>query len=577
MQDETKNCQNCKKDFTIKPDDFKFYEKMKVPPPTFCSECRMIRRMSFRNARTVYKRKVIGADSEVFSFFSKNSPFIIYEQNHWWSGDWDAMKEGKSYDFSKPFFEQLKELMLRIPWPSGYNLQSVNSYYCNNVVDLKNCYLLFNSGFSESCAYGVEILKSNEIFDSTKVVGSELSYELTDCEKCSRVFFSQDCSQCSEVYFSQNLVNCHDCFGCINLRHKQYCFFNEQYTKEKYEKFIKKINLGSCEVVKEMKEKSMNHYLNFPFRYAHGQNNNNVNGDYLDHSKNTHYSFFCREMENCKFCQLILFQPGKDSYDMTVAGGELCYEIEEGGGYGVKFSWLVSPKNLKTRQVHISDIEYSMECFDSSHLFGCVGLKNKSYCILNKQYTKEEYEELIPKIIKHMNDMPYIDSKGRIYRYGEFFPSELSPFSYNETLAQEYFPLIKTEALDQGYQWKEREERSYKLDIENGNIPNDIKDVKDNIIGKVIECEHKGKCSEQCTEAFKIIESEFKFYKRMSLPLPRLCPNCRHYQRLKQRNPLKLWHRKCMKEGCQNEFETSYASDRSEIVYCEKCYQQEVY
>ena len=104
-------------------------------------------------------------------------------------GDWDAMKEGKSYDFSKPFFEQLKELMLRIPWPSGYNLQSVNSYYCNNVVDLKNCYLLFNSGFSESCAYGVEILKSNEIFDSIKVVGSELSYELTDCEKCSRVFF----------------------------------------------------------------------------------------------------------------------------------------------------------------------------------------------------------------------------------------------------------------------------------------------------------------------------------------------------------------------------------------------------
>ena len=122
--------------------------------------------------------------------------------------------------------------MLRIPWPSGYNLQSVNSYYCNNVVDLKNCYLLFNSGFSESCAYGVEILKSNEIFDSIKVVGSELSYELTDCEKCSRVFFSQDCSQCSEVYFSQNLVNCHDCFGCINLRHKQYCFLINSILKK---------------------------------------------------------------------------------------------------------------------------------------------------------------------------------------------------------------------------------------------------------------------------------------------------------------------------------------------------------
>jgi len=24
------------------------------------------------------------------------------------------------------------------------------------------------------------------------------------------------------------------------------------------------------------------------------------------------------------------------------------------------------------------------------------------YCILNKQYSKEEYEELVPKIIEHM-------------------------------------------------------------------------------------------------------------------------------------------------------------------------------
>jgi hypothetical protein len=31
-----------------------------------------------------------------------------------------------------------------------------------------------------------------------------------------------------------------------------------------------------------------------------------------------------------------------------------------------------------------------------------VGLHDKSYCILNKQYTKEEYEELVPKIIEKM-------------------------------------------------------------------------------------------------------------------------------------------------------------------------------
>jgi len=187
------------------------------------------------------------------------------------------------------------------------------------------------------------------------------------------------------------------------------------------------------------------------------------------------------------------------------------------------------------------------------------------------------YEELVPKIIKHMNDMPYIDKKGRIYKYGEFFPPELSPFCYNETIAQEYFPLTKEQAIEQGYKWKDKEERNYTIDIRTKDIPNDIKDVDETIINKVIECKHQGKCNEQCTEAFKIIPDEYQFYKRMNLPLPHLCPNCRYYQRLKQRNPLKLWHRKCMKEGCTNEFETSYSPDRPEIIYCEKCYQREVY
>ena len=63
-------------------------------------------------------------------------------------------------------------------------------------------------------------------------------------------------------------------------------------------------------------------------------------------------------------------------------------------------------------------------------------MRNNSYCILNKQYTKEEYEALVSKIIEQMNTMPYVDKNGVTYKYGEFFPIELSPFGYNETVAQ---------------------------------------------------------------------------------------------------------------------------------------------
>ncbi|MCX6722724.1 MAG: hypothetical protein NT094_01490 [Candidatus Staskawiczbacteria bacterium] len=184
-----------------------------------------------------------------------------------------------------------------------------------------------------------------------------------------------------------------------------------------------------------------------------------------------------------------------------------------------------------------------------------------------------------------MIEMPYIDKNGRVYKYGDFFPNDLAPVAYNESIAQEYYPLTKKQGVERGNLWKEIETRNYNITIKNEDIPDDIKSVGDDIVNQMIECEHQGKCLEQCTEAFKITPHELEFYQRMSLPLPHLCPNCRHYQRINIRNPLKLWHRQCMcnknthghSGTCSNEFKTTYAPDRPEIVYCESCYQQEMY
>ena len=38
MNQETKTCQNCKAQFIIEPDDFTFYEKINVPPPTWWNQ-----------------------------------------------------------------------------------------------------------------------------------------------------------------------------------------------------------------------------------------------------------------------------------------------------------------------------------------------------------------------------------------------------------------------------------------------------------------------------------------------------------------------------------------------------------
>ena len=197
-----------------------------------------------------------------------------------------------------------------------------------------------------------------------------------------------------------------------------------------------------------------------------------------------------------------------------------------------------------------------------------------------------------------MNEEPFIDEKGLFYKYGEFFPESFSPFAYNETTAQEYFPLSDQEMIKKGYRIREPDEKKYVPTIKGIDLPQNIGEVDESILKEIISCADEGNCSHQCTTAFRIISSELDFYKRMNIPLPDKCPNCRHYRRLEFRNPVKLWDRKCQCGGvesengvyknlakhhlhgerhCEVEFGTSYAPDRPEIVYCEKCYQQEVY
>ena len=181
---------------------------------------------------------------------------------------------------------------------------------------------------------------------------------------------------------------------------------------------------------------------------------------------------------------------------------------------------------------------------------------------------------MVSIIKQEMENNPYVDKQGLSYSYGEFFPSELSAFPYNESTAQEYFPLNKKQAKNLGFEWREEEIRSYNITIANDKIPDNIKNVNDSILEEVMGCKHKQNCTHQCTQAFKIISNELQFYHKMQIPLPNLCPNCRHSERLARRNPMKLWLRNCAK--CKKEIMSSYSLNRKEIVYCEKCYQQEV-
>lgn len=568
-------CQNCKGDFTIEPDDFGFYEKIKVPPPTFCPECRLIRRLAWRNERGLHNRECGLCGKKIISIYSKNFGNTVYCDTCWWSDKWEALDYATDIDFTRPFITQFFELFERVPAPNlfAFGTTMINSQYCNMANNMKNCYLLHDGTFDENVSYGSGAFYTKDSRDVTMVRKCELCYEIVTCINCYQTVFSQNCEDCVGVSFSYGLRGCNNCFGCVNLHKKSYCIWNMQYTKEEYEKKVKSFRLDSYKNIKEVRDEAHEFWKKFPRKYYFGVQNYNVTGDYLENSKNAKYCFGAANVEDSKFCSFVSNGPIKTTYDFTHYGDniELVYDsMQTGNGiFNVKFGW--------GNWTDTNNATYSITVPGSSYIFGCVGLKKKKYCILNKQYSKEEYEALIPKIIEHMNKMPYVDKMGVEYKYGEFYPTEFSPFGYNETTAQEYFYLSEVVVKSKGYKWREPEEKNYQITKNSIDLPNSIVDVPDSILNEVIGCEHAGKCGDGCMTAFRILPEDLKFYRRMNLPLPRFCSNCRRYQRIKQRNPLKLWHRKCMKEGCPNEFETSYAPDRPEIVYCEKCYQQEVY
>ncbi len=477
---ENKICQNCKTQFTIDSEDFNFYEKIKVPPPTFCPECRLVRRLLMRNERTLYKRKCDLCNEEKILLYSPKSKYKVYCRDCFFSDNWSGETYNKDYDFPKPFFEQYINLYNDVP-RLGIAKQGfiVNSEYVNRASDAKNCYLIFASNNNENCYYGVSYWGSKNCIDC---------YNIRKCEKC---------------------------FECINLRNKNYCIFNKQYSKEEYLSKIYEFKIFNKTGVEKIKEKVKSESLKYIVPSIVEQHSVNVSGNWIENSKNINNSFNCDKIEDGGY--LFGVSESKDVMDFTYwgNGSELIYETSSLGRQCSSVFFSDDSWDQLTRA------EYCTNCFSSSDLFGCVGLRNKSYCILNKQYTKEEYNVLVPKIKEQMLNKPFIDNVGGTIKYGEFFPSNMTPFAYNESAAQEYFPKTKKEALAQGYHWKEPDARNYVPTILPNELPESIKLVNDSILNEIIACAHEGKC--------KI------------------------------------------------EFETNYAPDRPEIVYCEKCYQQEVY
>lgn len=569
-------CEQCEIRFEPTPQDLDFYTKLHVPTPTFCPHCRLKRRMrQYVNvlSKRIYKQTCSATGKEIYTMYPPSAPFPIYNREYWYSDAWDATSYGKDYDFSVPFFEQLHQLRLQVPRFNTWNINSENCDYCVTILDSKDCYM--SAGLALVNTYYSAGIENRDCFDCWYNKSTELCYEgifSTDCYECHYTAYS---TQCRESWFLYDCLNCSSCFGCFGLKNKQYYIFNQPYSKQEYEQKISQ-HKASAESVEAFRQEWFRFKQSQPHRFANLYNAEETTGNDNNFTKNCLECYEVVEAENCKHVTIAAqISDCMDCFDVSLQSSR-CYEsIASVNCYNLLSSiWMTNSH----------DVMYSDLCDNVSNVFGCVGLRGNQYCILNKQYTKEEYERLVPKIIEHMKQQPYVDEQKRSYSFGEFIPEELSLFAYNDSVAQEYFPLSADQAKTQHIPWKDEASKMDQATISASELPSDITQVNSSICREVIGCQHAGSCLDGCLQVFKILPQELAFYQKQHIPLPKLCPQCRHFNRARQKNPLHLWSRICMCDGkrwtghthagkpCEVRFETSYAPERQEVVVCGDCY-----
>ena len=558
---ETKACTKCWASFTITDKDVEFYDKIspifawkkyQIPSPTFCPDCRQQRRLTFRNERKLYKRTCDASGKSIISIYSPDKTYKVYDQQAWRSDNWDPLSYGRDIDFGQSFFQQFYALLQEVPRASLMIMNNENCDYVNQNWFCKDCYLCFDNGYNEKCWYENQVYYSQYIMDSIRIEKSQILYDCLNVKDSYKLFYCQNCANCSDSYFLKNCSNCNNCFACMNLVAQNYCIFNKQYTKEEYDQLLAKYDLSDCAVVASIKNEFAQFVLKFPHKNLLLSNTESSSWDYLSHCTWCQDSFAANNTEDSKHV-----------FDIDDAMKN-CMDINNGAEADLMYEWTSVSwyKLLFDRFVGRSEnVMYCDSCLHVKDCFGCAGLhSNQQYCILNKQYTKEEYEEMVPKIITHM-----ITTSER----WEFFDPKISPIGYNETVAQEYFPLTKETAIQQWFKRSDYESPFPHVEkiLKANELPN-IQKTNNDILDRAIECEITGK-------PFRITKSELEFYRTHNLPLPRKHPDQRHLERMQFRNPRKLRDRTCVK--CWIDMKTTYRPESLEIIYCESCYNKEIY
>ena len=510
----TRTCRISWKEFIIRDEEIAlldklspliWWEKFELPLPTISPEERFRRKLPFKNYLILFKRTDSKSWKQIISSYPPDSIYTVYSQPHWWSDSWDPLDYGKIYSASN-IIEQIHVLWRSVPVPSLDNayLENINSDHVNGCGPSKDCYLTSNSAYNEKCLYGWFIFNSTYSLDCNKISDSHYCSNSQHLRKCYNIHFSWDSSDCRDSRYIFSCNGCQNILGGVWLKNQKYQILNMPCTPWQYESTLLRLwKEYNFRQEFEKKVQLLVSKLGLSKNILTGSIEST--GDFCYDSKNAYECYNTRDCEDVFYIRDSFQTRDSAHISMWWDDTSLSYDSIDVGLNVCNIYWSTSCWEGSVYNF------YSHKCNNCQYIFGCSWLRNKSYCIFNKQYTKKEWENTVKVIIRQMQSE---------WSWGEFLDPKYAPFAYNESLGAYFSPLTRDEAFKRGFIWSDREEvipEGITKVIPWERLPENISEVPDDVLYWAIKCPKTGKY-------FQIQPLELEMLRKFSLPTPRVHP-----------------------------------------------------
>lgn len=375
---------------------------------------------------------------------------------------------------------------------------NLNSDFSNCVFGAQNVYLSFVIWEEcENIAYSCIVYNhcSNVLYSMAVFNHCDNIYYCSNVSNSSNIFYSINIHNGSHITNCSNLMGCHNCIECDGLENMSYCYQNKQYSKQEFNEIQKTYQASHYTLEKK--------WSNFASENTSGQN--------IFYSNDVEKWYFVNRLDSWRNVFYIGgWKLSTDFYDVFESG------LDSKDFYGVTTSGGMSNNVYCSCLIDngCSHILYSYFLDSCSFCVWCVGLKNKSYCILNKQYSKEEWNILADKIFSKME----LDGS-----LGEFFPWKMTPFHFNDTMAWLLWNFTKQEVTSDGYIWRDEE---IKVDIPEGSRVITVMDLADyqgrdsDGSWKINPEIMKVVIRDEAGNYYRIVQMEYDFLVKHGLSLP---------------------------------------------------------